>query len=55
MGAYSRQWVMHDTSLEQFKRLLIEPADQENPKWYNDIIGKLQKSIIISNSEYLII
>ena len=51
MGAYSRQWVMYDTSLEQFKRLLIEPADQENPKWYNDIIGKLQKSIIISNSD----
>ena len=51
VGAYSRQWVMYDTSLEQFKRLLIEPADQENPKWYNDIIGKLQKSIIISNSD----
>ena len=51
MGAYSRQWVMYDTSLEQFKRLLIEPVDQENPKWYNDIIRKLQKSIIISNSD----
>ena len=51
VGAYSRQWVMYDTSLEQFKRLLIEPVDQENPKWYNDIIRKLQKSIIISNSD----
>ena len=29
-GAYSRQWVMNNTSLEQFKRLLIESVDQEN-------------------------